>query len=121
MDITQINKEIKQLIRKYGFRNLYFRIEPFGDNGDVYFRMSKSTRLSPKSRGIGKNSPHFDGLRTVEQIASFCMVNARIATGRSLFRANYFKIWEDRKRGKCLKFIDNHEVKQVHFEEVIAR
>lgn len=116
MNIKEANKEVQKLVKKYKFSNIYCRLEPFND--DIYFRLDKITNSRPGSREV--DGVRFDGLRTVEQIASFRMVFAKKEVGRSFFRKNYIKIYLDRNGNGLLKLIIDHDVSMVYFKDLIA-
>jgi hypothetical protein len=116
MNIKEANRVIRELIKTYNFQNVYCRLEPFND--DIYFRLDKVTHIHPGSREI--NGARFDGLRTIEQVASFRMVKARKEEGRSFFRKNYIRIYQAGKEEGVLKLIINHDVSKVYFKDLIA-
>lgn len=119
MDIKEANKTIRGIIQSCKFKNIYCRLEPF--NKDIYLRISQVNRISPGSKTVGgPGGVHFDGLRTVETVASFRMVNAKRKDGRSIFRNNYIRIYTDRKGKGVLKLIVDHDISIVSFDSLGA-
>ena len=116
MNIREVNREIKRLIKINKFSNIYCHLEPF--NNDIYFRLNKIIRSRPGCKET--HNAWFDGLMVREHIASFRMVNAKKEDGKSFFRKNYIKMYCNKRGKNILKLIINYNVSMVYFEGLIS-
>jgi len=117
MNIKEASQKIINIAKNNKSFNVCWRLEP-SYRGGIYLKLDKTTY---KSSTIGNppNEAHIDGIKTVEEIASFLMTEAHKKKERFSIRRGYIKVHQDIWKRNVLKLIVNHNISAVYFKDFI--
>ena len=117
MNIKEANQEIVSITKNNKSFNVCWRLEP-SYRGGIYLKLDITTY---KSSTIGNppNEAHINGIKTVEEIASFLMTEAHKKKERFSIKKSRIKVYRDIWKRNVLKLIVNHNVSTVYFKDFI--
>ena len=117
MNIEEANQKIINITKNNQSFNVCWRLET-SYRGGIYLKLDITTH---KSSTIGNppNEAHIDGIKTVEEIASFLMTEAHKKRERFSIRKSCIKVYRDIWKRNILKLIVNHNVSTVYFKDFI--
>lgn len=117
MNIKEANQAIINIFKKIKSSNVCWRLEP-SYRGGIYLKLDTTTYKS-STISNSPNEAHIDGIKTVEEIASFLLTEAHKKKEKFSIRKNYVKVYQDIWKRNVLKLIINHNVSTVYFKDFI--
>jgi len=117
MNIKGANQKIINIAKNNKSSNACWRLEP-SYRGGIYLKLDITTYKS-STISNSPNEAHIDGIKTVEEIASFLLTEAHKKKEKFSIRKNYVKVYQDIWKRNVLKLIVNHNASLVYFKEFI--